>query len=181
MMPATSRLVEVPTTVDMPPMSVANPIGSRMEEGAWWACRAAAVSTGSSMTTTGVLLTKALKKADPTSVSKPASNGWRVHIRVKNSATGRSAPVVSSPLPTTSRAVIVISASWPMFRKKSVVRITGSPFSSRGQKWNPRSNSSSTPMPAVSSGIRSRVNRYSANTVSSITINAWAPGNSGKA
>ena len=69
----TSRLVEVPIVVPIPPTKVAKPMGNRMPEVGLWFRMAAPISMGSIKTTMGVLFIKALRKAPRISVASKAS------------------------------------------------------------------------------------------------------------
>ena len=74
-MPTTSRLVEVPMVVAMPPISVARPTGISTRDGGRRLRKAEATSTGNSITTIGVLFKKALKTAASSKVSNIANWG----------------------------------------------------------------------------------------------------------
>ena len=99
--------------VAMPPIRVARPMGIRMDEGCVRLRSATLTRIGSSMTTMGVLLRKALSAAATMSVSSRDIPGLARQLLAIITATGLSEPVVSSPLPTIISAAIVISASWP--------------------------------------------------------------------
>lgn len=69
------------------------------------------INIGSSMTTMGVLFKNALNEAPSTSVARNHREGLFAHIHASRAASGRSASVVSIPLPTIISAQIVTSAS----------------------------------------------------------------------
>ena len=87
---------------------------------------------GISRTTIGVLFMKALKIAPAISVVKRATTGMLDQARPTIVASGCSAPVVSSALPTIMSAQIAMSASLPKPAKKSVAWRTTSPFFWKG-------------------------------------------------
>jgi len=118
-MPTTSRLVDVPIDVDMPPMIVARPIGIITPDTGNFARIDAPTRIGMSRTTIGVLFMNALSTAPATSVIRSASIGRVDHARPTILASGCSAPVVSSALPTIISAQIATSASLPKPAKKS--------------------------------------------------------------
>ena len=115
----TSKLVDVPMVVAMPPTSVAKPIGiSTLVAGAL-ARRQALMRIGSKRTTTGVLLTNADSTAPTTSVASKERNGARAQARPSALPTGSSAPVTTIPCPSTINAHTEMSASWPRPKKRS--------------------------------------------------------------
>ena len=118
-MPTTSRLVDVPMVVDMPPMMVARPIGIMTSDTGNLDRSEAPTRMGMSRTTIGVLFMNALSTAPATSVATSASTGRDDHARPTTFASGCSAPVVSSALPTIINAQMAISASLPKPAKKS--------------------------------------------------------------
>ena len=73
----TSRLVDVPMVVAIPPTRVASPMGIRMADGANLLRTATPTSMGRSMTTMGVLLRNALSTPLATSVTRLARQGPR--------------------------------------------------------------------------------------------------------
>jgi hypothetical protein len=73
--PTTSRLVEVPMVVDMPPMIVARPIGSMNPDAGSCVRRAMPTRIGIMSTTIGVSLTNALMTNTATSMSNSAIFG----------------------------------------------------------------------------------------------------------
>ena len=127
-MPTTSRLVDVPIVVDMPPMIVARPIGSMTPDIENLLRSDAPTRIGISSTTIGVLFMKALRTAPDTSVTSSAVNGMVDQALPTIVARGCRAPVVSSALPTIMSAQIATSASLPKPEKKSVACSTTSPF-----------------------------------------------------
>ena len=74
-MPTTSRLVEVPIVVDMPPMMVASPIGNITPETGNLTRMETPTRIGISSTTIGVLFMNALRIAPAINVTSNASNG----------------------------------------------------------------------------------------------------------
>ena len=118
-MPTTSRFVDVPMDVDMPPIMVARPIGSITPDTGNLTRIDALTRIGMSSTTIGVLFMKALRMAPATSVVSSAITGRRSQTRPTTLASGCRAPVVSSALPTIIRAQIATSASLPKPAKKS--------------------------------------------------------------
>ncbi len=118
--PTARRFVDVPMVVAIPPISVARPMGISVPDGAVPVRIHTATSMGNNMTTMGVLFRKALQIAPTRSVTRSASFGRSIHAPAMSVASGCSAPVDSMPLPTTSNAQIVTSASWPKWLKKSV-------------------------------------------------------------
>ena len=81
-----------------------------MPAGATFARPAAAMMSGISSTTTGVSLTRPLTEAAPTSTASNASRGLAATQAARRRAAGSSAPVTTSPWPTTISAQIAISA-----------------------------------------------------------------------
>ncbi len=71
----TSRLVEVPIVVPLPPMRVASPIGIKEVEADPPVRNATLTRTGSSITTIGVLFMKALNTPVKTSVASNEDEG----------------------------------------------------------------------------------------------------------
>ena len=123
-MPTTSRFVDVPIVVDMPPMMVASPIGSMTPETGNFTLSDTPTRMGISSTTIGVLFMNALRIALAMSVTSSARSGRDDHAPLTRVASGWSAPVVSSALPTIIRAQIAISASLPKPAKNSVAGST---------------------------------------------------------
>lgn len=122
----TSRLVEVPMVVTVPPITVARPKGMSTPEGEDLALSVTPTRIGSSMTTIGVLFTTALSAPATTMVKRSETTGAVCQTRARMRATGCSAPVVSSPFPSTMSAHTATSASWPKPAKRSDGR-TGPP------------------------------------------------------
>lgn len=94
-------------------------MGSRMPVEDCLARNDTPMRMGSSITTMGVLLRKALQMAPTSRVARNDSLGLALHVRARKAASGRSAPVVSMPLPTIMSAQMVMSASWPKPAKNS--------------------------------------------------------------
>ena len=109
----TSRLVEVPIVVLMPPTMVASPIGSSTPEVGVPLRTDAPISMGSISTTIGVLFMNALSTAPTSNVASSASMGARRQNRPRRRATGSSAPVWTRAWPATISAQTATSASWP--------------------------------------------------------------------
>ncbi len=107
----TSRFVDVPIVVAAPPIRVATPIGIRIFEGLIRVRIETVISTGSSRTTIGVLLTNALSVAAITSVSSIDSTGQVAQSFARTEPSGSSAPVRTRPCPTIMRAQTATSAS----------------------------------------------------------------------
>ncbi len=103
----------MPIEVAIPPSRVPKPMGMRIDDGAILLRTATPTSIGSSMTTTGVLLTNALNTALARSVIRLAALGLVFQALASHNATGCSAPVVSRPLPKIMSEQIVMSASLP--------------------------------------------------------------------
>ena len=116
--PTTSRFVEVPIVVDIPPIIVASPIGSMTPDTGNLARSEAPTSIGISRTTIGVLFMNALRIAPAVRVIRSASTGLDDHALLTTFASGCNAPVVSSALPTIMSAQIATSASLPKPAKK---------------------------------------------------------------
>ncbi len=112
-METTSRFVDVPMVVAIPPTMVPRPMGIRMPEGGTRVRTATLISIGRSITTTGVLLTKALRAAASIRVARGASRGRFSQAWPRLVASGCRAPVLSRPLPSIIKAHTVISASLP--------------------------------------------------------------------
>ena len=125
--PTTSKLVDVPIVVDMPPTIVASPIGSMTPDTGNLARSDAPTRIGINNTTIGVLFMNALSIAPATSVTNSASTGLEDQARLTTVASGCNAPVVSSALPTIISAQIATSASLPKPAKKSMGARTTSP------------------------------------------------------
>lgn len=115
----TSRLVEVPMVVLMPPTSVAKPIGINIPEADVFVRNETLIRIGSNSTTIGTLFTKALSIAPTISVNSSESCGLIRHRRARPRPTGSRAPVRTSPCPAIMSAVTATRASWPKPRKKS--------------------------------------------------------------
>ncbi len=115
---ATSRLVEVPIVVAMPPMLVANPTGISTPVTDVCVRRQTATSTGSTMATSGVLFMNMLAAATPNSVASSPRRGLRAQKLPSRRATTCSAPVTSSALEQTSRATTVTRAGLPKPARK---------------------------------------------------------------
>ena len=109
----TSRLVEVPMVVAMPPTSVAKPIGISTPAADWPVLRHTLINMGSSKTTMGVLLTKADSTAPTTSVAAKERNGMRFQAPARKRPIGSRAPVRTRPWPTIISPQTATSASWP--------------------------------------------------------------------
>ena len=163
--PTTSRFVEVPMVVDIPPTIVARPIGSMTPETGNLDRSEAPTSIGMSRTTIGVLFMNALSTAPATNVVNNASAGLVDQARPTIFASGWSAPVVSSALPTIINAQIATSASLPKPAKKSTGPSFVIPSCSYGNSANPATSTIRIASEDDSRGIRSRVKRNNATTV----------------
>ena len=174
--PTTSKLVDVPIVVDMPPTIVAKPIGIMTPETGNFARSDAPTRIGMSNTTIGVLFMNALSTAAATSVISRANTGLVDHARATKFASGCNAPVVSSALPTIINAQIATSASLPKPAKKSLAARTTSPPFSYGKREKPPTRIMRIARDDDSSSMRSRVNRNSATTVRARTASPCASG-----
>ena len=76
----TSRLVDVPILVAIPPIRVAKPMGIKTSEGGVLLLEQTPINMGKSKTTTGVLLTKADSIAPKTKVIRKAIPGLLFQI-----------------------------------------------------------------------------------------------------
>ena len=117
--PTTSKFVDVPIDVDIPPIMVASPIGNMTPETAKFTRMDTPTNIGISNTTIGVLFMNALRTAAAMSVTSSASTGRVDQARPTIIASGCNAPVVSSAFPTISSAQMVSNASLPKPAKKS--------------------------------------------------------------
>ena len=106
----TSRLVDVPIVVDMPPISTALLTGISVRDAGMPPLAAIAAMIGSIRTSTGVSLTIMLRPNASNSVTNRPSCWFSRHTRVSNRDTGSNAPVVTSPRPSTISAQMVTSA-----------------------------------------------------------------------
>ena len=176
----TSRLVEVPIVVPIPPNSVARPIGISTLEGERPVRIATLTRIGSSRTTIGVLLTKALRTAASTSVSNSDSCGQRPHSLDRIRPSGSSAPVRTSPCPATISAHTATNAWWPNPENRATALSFCSPPLWNGKSVSPNVNITNIIRLELSSGMRSREKSSSAMPVSSRIAKAWRLGSSGK-
>ena len=111
--PTTSKLVDVPMVVDIPPIIVARPIGNITSETGNLTRMETPTRIGNSNTTMGVLFRNALRMPAANRVTSVASRGRVDQALLTIVASGCSAPVVSIALPTIISAQIVINASLP--------------------------------------------------------------------
>ena len=109
----TSRLVDVPIVVDMPPIRMAALTGISVCEAGIPPCCASCTRIGNNSTSTGVSLTTMLIAAASASVTNNPSQRLTRQTRVSTHAAGSSAPVTTSPRPRIINAQIVIKAWWP--------------------------------------------------------------------
>ena len=109
----TSRLVEVPIVVDIPPIEVAKPSGINNSDAGVAVFSDTLISIGNSRITIGVLLTKALSMAAITSVARKDNTGLTDHNRASSRPTGSSAPVRTSAWPAIIKEQTAISAWCP--------------------------------------------------------------------
>ena len=93
----TSRLVEVPMLVLMPPIRVAMPMGINMPEALLLVRIDTEIRIGRSRTTMGVLLTKALSTAPMTKVTSREKVGDIFQSLARYRPIGSSAPVLTRP------------------------------------------------------------------------------------
>ena len=96
----TSRFVDVPMVVAMPPTMLAKPIGISVPDGDIPVLTATPISMGSINTTIGVLLINALRKAVINNVSNKDMAGLRRQDLASIRPIGSSAPVLIRPWPT---------------------------------------------------------------------------------
>jgi len=87
----TSKLVEVPIVVVMPPNNVAKPIGIKMPDGELLVRIATFSMIGNNKTTIGVLFTTALSSAETTNVISIDNSGLTPHSFANILPTGSSA------------------------------------------------------------------------------------------
>ena len=167
----TSRFVDVPMVVAIPPTILANPIGIRVPDGDTPVLTATPISIGNISTTIGVLLIKALRKAVMNRVSSNERAGLLRHDFASMRPTGSNAPVLIRPWPTTINADTAIRARLPKPKKKSLGLITW-PSDSNGKSWNPVASTTSTTRLVVSIGMLSRVNSTNATRIMIITASA---------
>ena len=108
----TSRFVDVPIVVAMPPIRTAKFIGISRRRDESPVSRASATSTGISSTTIGVSLMKPLTSIEATRTTPSPAFAPRLrHSSASLRVTGRSAPVSTSARPSTIRLQMAISAS----------------------------------------------------------------------
>ena len=157
--PTTRRLVEVPMVVDMPPIKVAIPIGIRILEELISAFWATAMSAGINITTIGVLLIKALKKAPKRSTPSNESLGWLTQDLDKKPISGWREPLTSMAFPMARSKQIVISASLPKLVIKKTIGLIGLPLKLYGKIKNKLSIVTNISNPEVSIGIHSLENK----------------------
>ncbi len=160
----TSRFVEVPIVVLMPPMIVANPIGIRIFEVDTLVRCATPTRIGRSITTIGVLLANALTNAAITSVTSKAMTRLNNQNCVSRRPIGRKPPLTSTPLARMSSRQIVISASLPKPSRKCAPRNGEGP--ARGNNSNTMTIVTRIAVAEYSSRMRSREKRIKAKTVS---------------
>ena len=108
----TSRLVDVPMVVDMPPIRIAQFTGMRVCAAGTPARVASRSRIGSVSTSTGVSLTNMLSAMQTSSENNMPSERLKFHSRPRARAAGSSAPVMTRPRPRIIRQQIAISASW---------------------------------------------------------------------
>ena len=116
--PTTNKFVDVPMVVDIPPRSVAIPMGIRIFDELTLALCATAIRAGIKMTTIGVLLMKALKNAPKNSTPRNEIFGCLVHDVDKKPISGCNEPLISIALPIANNAQMVTNASWPKLDTK---------------------------------------------------------------
>ena len=95
----------------MPPTRVAKPIGISMPEAGVPVRSDTLIRIGSSSTTIGTLLTKALRPPPISRVSNSDSDGATPQARASRRPTGSSAPVRTSPWPAIISAHTATRAS----------------------------------------------------------------------
>ena len=152
------------------PMGIMTPVTGNLERSD------APTMMGMSSTTIGVLFMKALSIAPATSVETIARTGLDDQALPTTLASGCSAPVVSSALPTIMSAQMAMSASLPKPAKKSMGPTATSPSFVYGNSVNPAVRIISIVSDDDSSGMRSRVNRNNATTVRTSTAMPCASG-----
>ncbi len=97
----------------MPPISVAKPMGIKIDDAGVLVRNDTLIKIGNSNTTIGVLLTNALSIAPARRVTNSDKCGLNVHRRAKARPTGSNAPVRTSPWPAIISAHTATSASCP--------------------------------------------------------------------
>src|SRR5690606_16872040 len=107
----TNKLVDVPIVVPIPPINVANPIGSNTPDVEVLLRAAVPTNIGSINTTMGVLFIKALNTAPIPKVNKSATAGFHFHSFASRLVTGSKAPVLTSPSPAIINAQTATNAS----------------------------------------------------------------------
>ena len=171
----TSRLVDVPMVVAMPPMMLAKPIGISVPDGETPERIETPINMGSINTTMGVLLMKALSVAVIRMVNNKETAGDLRHSLPRKRPTGSSAPVRIRPCPTSISPQTATRALWPNPRKKSLACST-LPSASNGNSVKPTVMTTSTTRLVVCSGMVSRVNRTRAPMINIITASACVLG-----
>ena len=114
----TNRLVDVPIVVVIPPNKVAKPIGINIPDVLVPVLTDTEIKIGSSKTTIGVLLTKALKPAPINIVPSNDSMGLSDHSLVNTWLTASRAPVLTRPCPAIIKPQTANNASCPKPEKK---------------------------------------------------------------
>jgi len=108
--PHTTRFVEVPIRVTVPPRMAENESGIRYRDGASWACCASPRKTGMKITTTTVLFKNGESAATTTQSSRRRVIGVPRGAVCAQRPISSTAPVFASPSPRTSMAATVTVA-----------------------------------------------------------------------
>jgi hypothetical protein len=109
----TSKLVEVPIVVHVPPKRLAKPMGIKSEDADLPVRIDTEIKMGRKRTTTGTLLMKALIKALRSKVTRKVAPGLIFQSLAIALPTGSSAPVRTIPRPAIMSAHTATKASWP--------------------------------------------------------------------
>ena len=118
----------------MPPINVAIPIGINTFFELMFASLATAINAGISITTIGVLLIKALKKAPNIRTPRKDNCGCFTQDLDSKETNGLKEPLISIAFPTASKAQIVTKASFPKLFKNSETGSLGNSLSCNGNK-----------------------------------------------
>lgn len=133
--PATSRLVDEPMSVMLPPRMATKESGIRNRLAAMLAREPIAEITGSMMTTSGVLFMKA--DSPPAAISSAAMvvSGRMAALLASLRVTPSTAPVWNSPWPTTSSASTEIRAGLAKPASSAWGMSASAPAPSSGANW----------------------------------------------
>ena len=167
----TSRFVDVPMVVAMPPIRTAALSGISVFEAAMAPRSARPTKTGSNRTSTGVSLTiidRIIARSSETSMPRCLLSFQTV---ARRRVAGSSAPVTTRPRPMTIKAQIVISAGCPKPEKASV-RPCVALSPSNGKKNSPSAIRTIVTRLTISVAIRPRANAMNIARVRTIAPSA---------